>query len=146
MGQGGSSDGSLVKQCSLSKKVLDSSLPIPGNIRTETEGRNCCGERVTMAHSQLLRTRRPVGFTLQNCNLPSYFASSVYYSEKQNSQELFRTFKNRQPAVNDPETKGAHGEQVCCGTHLSYFEHPCGSKQTISLCPASETTAYPEGL
>lgn len=87
--------------------------------------------------------RRPVGSLWQNCNVPSYFASSVCYLEKRDNQEPFGTFKNRQPAVNDPETKGDRGEQIRCSTHLSYPEHSYGSKQTISLAPASETIAYP---
>lgn len=110
-----------------------SHLPVLGYIQAETEGPSSCGDSITLAHSQLLHMREPVGFSLQKWNLLSCFASSVYYSEKQNSQELFGTFKNsRQPAVNDPESKGGHSEKICCSTHPSYFEHPYSSRQTIS--------------
>lgn len=59
------------------------------------------------------------------------------------ARSFFGTFKNpRQPAVNDPETKGSHSERICCSAHPPYFEHFQSSEQTLSPAPASDTTVY----
>lgn len=81
---------------------------------------------------------------MQSAFLLCIFSPLLRETEQPGDFFFFGTFKNpRQPAVNDPETKGAHSEQNCHSTHPSYFEHSDSSKQTLSLAPASETIVYP---
>lgn len=118
-------------------------LPIPGYIQAETEGCSCCGEG---SHWHIASYYIPGDLWDSHgknaiCCLTLHLQSITQRNER--ARSLFGIFKDRQPAVNDPESKGAHGKQICCSTHLPYAEHSSGSKQTLFLAPASETIVYP---
>lgn len=101
MGQGGRTGGNLVKQSSLSKRTICEVWDFPEtkcaeaislslDISKQRQKGTLVVGKVSHRHTASYHIRGNLwGLSLQKCNLPSYFASSVHYSEKQNSQEVF---------------------------------------------------------